>query len=281
MLLNAPMLQKQLILDMCRFSRLVYFDKNEMIQRYDEDHDDATTVLSKCKLSPVLLENTEDYNDGQCYFSMYNSDGLLGFRGTENFRDWLSDFNVVRVRMETKGLPLATSPLVHFGFIRQYRTLDTQINKMVRKMIEEKNMQTVHVCGHSLGGALASIAAIQLHHEFPNLSIHCYTFGSPRPGDKTFAACFDRSVQSSYRFLNSRDPVTATPTTWRFQHVSGGRWIYPDGMDDENRMTHWNRFWKILYHGFRSFLGRVDESLSSFHSIDQYFQDIESLWDGR
>ena len=49
------------------------------------------------------------------------------------------------------------------------------------------NIKTLNVAGHSLGGALASIAAIQLHHEFPRLNICCYTFGSPRPGDKQFS----------------------------------------------------------------------------------------------
>lgn len=278
-MMNALSLQKKLVLDMCRFSALVYLDAADMAQQY-QDFEHAPPVLQRCRTTPVLIENTEDYNDGQCYLAGYNhnnTDGLLGFRGTENFRDWMTDFNVVRVRMETKNIPLADSPLVHFGFIRQYRTMDTQINQKVERMIAD-GMETLHVCGHSLGGALASIACIQLHHVFPELKIHCYTFGSPRPGDKAFAAVFKESVQSSYRFLNSQDPVTATPTTWRFKHVDGGYWIYPDGIEDENRTTHWNRFWGILYHGFRSFIGRVDDSLASFHAIDKYYTDIETRW---
>lgn len=262
---------RKCVLDMCRFSALVYLENEEMMSLKGTER-----VLRQSEKAPVLLDNTEDYNDGQAYITMYGQDGLLGFRGTENTRDWMSDFNVVRVHMETKNVSMETSPLVHYGFIRQYRTLDNAINENIRTMIQEKNISRLHITGHSLGGALASIAAIQLHHEFPEIDIHCYTFGSPRPGDKSFAAMFKNSVVTSYRFLNNNDPVTATPTTWRFCHVHGGQWIYPDGMDDENRTTHWNRFWKIVYHGLKSFLGRTDQSLASFHSIDKYYEDIDA-----
>jgi len=280
-------LLKQRVLDMCRFSALVYYDMEELRVKFQGGEE---SMLQKCTAPPVLLENTEDYNDGQAYFAMYTNtcddgsnrlDGILGFRGTENFRDWLSDFNVARVRMNLPQVEPVNEPKVHYGFIRQYRTIDTEINTMVKKMIDEKGMNTLHVTGHSLGGALASISAVALKKEFPELNIHCYTFGSPRPGDLSFAQMFGTCVESSHRFLNNNDPVTATPTTWRFAHVPGGRWIYPDGMDTDNRTSDWNRFWKIAYHGILSFMGRVTTSLSEYHGIQKYYEDIETTWDGR
>lgn len=277
---------KRRVLDMCRFSALSYYDASEITSKFEKNED---AVLQKCTEAPALLENTEDYNDGQAYCALYTNtlddgnhrlDGVLAFRGTENFRDWLSDLNVIRVHMTLPDVERAVQPKVHHGFIRQFRTIDKNINAIVGRMISENGIDTLHVTGHSLGGALASIAAVALKHEFPALNIHCYTFGSPRPGDNTFAKMFDDDVDSSYRFLNNNDPVTATPTTWRFTHVPGGHWIYPDGMDTENRTTHWNRFWKILYHGILSAVGRVTTTLADYHSIQKYYDDIEDMWDG-
>ncbi len=268
---------------MCRFSALVYDDSVELCQKFDQ-HDDA--MLQRCTDQPRLFENQESYNDGQAYFTYYNNtsggkDGLLGFRGTDNMRDWLTDFNVIRTRMTLPRVTEAGQPYVHWGFVRQYRTLDDNINDCVRNMMEKEEVTTLHVTGHSLGGALAAISAVALKHEFPNLKIHCYTFGSPRPGDASFAKVFDSCVESSYRFLNNNDPVTASPTTWRFTHVGDGHWIYPDGMDTDNRTTDFKRFFKILYHGILSFMGRVTNSLSEFHSIQKYYDDIAEMWDGK
>ncbi len=81
---------------------------------------------------------------------------------------------------------------------------------------------------------------------------------------------FDLCVKSSYRFLNNNVPVTASPTTWRFTHVGDGGFT-----------TDLKRFFKILYHGILSFMGRVTDSLSEFHSIQKYYDDIAEMWDGK
>ena len=41
--------------------------------------------------------------------------------------------------------------------------------------------------GHSLGGALATLAAYDLKSRFRRLPVHVYTFGAPRTGNKAFA----------------------------------------------------------------------------------------------
>lgn len=38
----------------------------------------------------------------------------------------------------------------------------------------------VHIAGHSLGGALAMLAAYDIAAAFTDMEVSCYTFGSPR-----------------------------------------------------------------------------------------------------
>ena len=51
--------------------------------------------------------------------------------------------------------------------------------------------------GHSLGGALAQLAAHDMHtkfkHGWPGLWISCYTLGSPRDGNRAFARLFNET----------------------------------------------------------------------------------------
>ena len=67
------------------------------------------------------------------------------------------------------------------------------------------------VAGHSLGGALATLAALDIKRKLPGLKLRVYTFGSPRTGNHAFAAeyihqvCFTAS--KIYRYRASRRTV--------------------------------------------------------------------------
>uniref|UniRef100_A0AC34QPU1 Fungal lipase-like domain-containing protein n=1 Tax=Panagrolaimus sp. JU765 TaxID=591449 RepID=A0AC34QPU1_9BILA len=71
----------------------------------------------------------------------------------------------------------------------------------------------VWVTGHSLGGAMASVAASSIVHlgysTASNLKL--YTFGQPRTGDKTFAAAHDKLIPESYRVTHKADMVPHVP----------------------------------------------------------------------
>ena len=65
----------------------------------------------------------------------------------------------------------------------------------------------IHVTGHSLGGAMATICAKRLSEEYEN--VHClYTYGSPRVGNPKW--CKSHKV-SHYRFQNNNDMVCKVP----------------------------------------------------------------------
>ncbi|KAL6743418.1 hypothetical protein Aduo_016460 [Ancylostoma duodenale] len=63
--------------------------------------------------------------------------------------------------------------------------------------------------GHSLGGALAALAAVRTAKQGYRRGnqITVYTFGEPRVGDKTFATNFDALIRNSYRVVFRRDIV--------------------------------------------------------------------------
>lgn len=66
------------------------------------------------------------------------------------------------------------------------------------------------VCGHSLGGALAQLCALNLS-LMTGLSICVYTLGAPRIGGRTFAKLMNERVPYNYRIIMVKDPITAVP----------------------------------------------------------------------
>ncbi|KNC81501.1 hypothetical protein, variant [Sphaeroforma arctica JP610] len=69
----------------------------------------------------------------------------------------------------------------------------------------------VFITGHSLGGSLATLFALDCAIRFPELKSTVYTFGSPRVGNKNFAAYYDEKVPHTFRLVNDGDVVTGVP----------------------------------------------------------------------
>ncbi|EPB72788.1 triacylglycerol lipase [Ancylostoma ceylanicum] len=95
--------------------------------------------------------------------------------------------------------------------------------------------------GHSLGGALAALAAARTAKQGYRRSdqIMIYTFGEPRVGDETFASNFDALIPNSYRVVFRRDivphlPACAKDKAW----FGGGEVSRPCDANAKNKPYH-------------------------------------------
>ena len=61
-----------------------------------------------------------------------------------------------------------------------------------------------HAAGHSLGGALATLAAYEFQAELKGVDIQCYTFGAPRTGNAAWARDFMQRVPECWHVINDR-----------------------------------------------------------------------------
>jgi len=92
----------------------------------------------------------------------------------------------------------------------------------------------IYVTGHSLGAAIATLAAADLYQLTPDISL--YTYGSPRVGDETFAKYFDKIVPDSFRVVAHQDFVPKVPQRFLgFRHVSREIW-YPEATGNSFRV---------------------------------------------
>lgn len=136
----------------------------------------------------------------------------LVLRGTNDPRDWLTNFNAIPNGWAGVGL-------VHKGFAK---ALDLLWDKVTASL--DKNVPPdcpLFITGHSLGAALATLAASLRK---PRA---LYTFGSPRVGDNDFRATL--SGVNAFRVVNNRDVVTTVPPPLPFHHVGELHYITHEG----------------------------------------------------
>ena len=76
--------------------------------------------------------------------------------------------------------------------------------------------------GHSLGGALATLAAGR-YERAPEV----YTFGAPRVGDGEYVESLDTPV---YRIVNGRDVVPKLPVRGPYRHAGAEKYIDGEGL---------------------------------------------------
>jgi triacylglycerol lipase len=142
---------------------------------------------------------------------------VVAFRGTEplNAADWLSDVNYHQLTL--KDVP----GLLHGGFANALGDgvtanalgdgVTEQMRDAVAKLAQGKKTR-LFVTGHSLGGALAVIAAALLHFRFSRTIAGVYTYGQPRVGDPVFSRAFDQALGPvTFRYVNDLDMFPHLP----------------------------------------------------------------------
>ena len=68
--------------------------------------------------------------------------------------------------------------------------------------------------GHSLGGALATLAAYDVRKRLqaggrPQVEVLCYTFGAPRTGNHAFATDYNHVVPDTWSIINDQASLAA------------------------------------------------------------------------
>jgi triacylglycerol lipase len=157
---------------------------------------------------------------------------LLAFRGTEpkQVRDIKTDLDKQLIPMPDGFRAQDDTSRVHQGFAR---ALEEVWSDLIAHLDDSEALPLV-ITGHSLGGALATIAAHALQERMasperkPIETVSVVTFGQPRVGDGEFARQYDRRFGPlHWRVVNNRDIVPRLPPReMGFRHV--GRLLYFD-----------------------------------------------------
>jgi hypothetical protein len=156
---------------------------------------------------------------------------IVSFRGTPptNIIDWLIDASVMSTQFGGSGH-------VHGGFYNNvtavWNVVAARLQQIVREWKESEQgagsraLPAIFLTGHSLGGAMAAIAAAiafedEDYRELRDHLCGIYTFGQPMIGNKILAdQCEQRFGKMTFRHVYNADIVPQLPprTTGEFGH---------------------------------------------------------------
>lgn len=187
--LNTTTFSWQAALSLCHASQLAYSDEQTVLD----------TAANWGFTNTRYLADDET----QGFFASAGGIGVLCFRGTESVGDWLTNIQIIN-----KKRPYGR---VHRGFYKAFKDVRGQ----VLAALSGQSLDKLFFTGHSLGGALATIAMPELESTAVAYKA-AYTYGQPRVGKKSFQDRFaDTFGDVFYRVANKRDIVPKVPPTYR------------------------------------------------------------------
>jgi hypothetical protein len=142
-----------------------------------------------------------------------NNTLYICFRGTSSFKNWKSNFDL-RLKEYKK---YDNKFKIHNGYYTQYSSIRHNILPF---LVKNNTYNNIIVCGHSLGGALATICCLDICDNIYNRNITCVTFGCPRIGDKKFADLYNSYNINTHRIVISGDPIPKWPINREYTHIS-------------------------------------------------------------
>jgi hypothetical protein len=150
---------------------------------------------------------------------------IVSIRGTLIPEEWLRNFTAI---------PTDYSFLPHFGTVHLgFRLVYASVRASLEQGLAAVPGNTrVTVLGHSLGGAMATLAGPDIKRNLNQENVDVCTFGGPRVGKADFRGKFDAEIARCYRVTNQFDIVPQVPTiVTGWMHV--GEAVEVDGNLDQ------------------------------------------------
>ena len=108
---------------------------------------------------------------------------------------------------------------VHTGFYQSAYVLLPLVKQRLSALFAARPNSLLALAGHSLGGALAQLAAFDLDKNYKKVNA-VYTYGSPRVGNVYFWYYYSTRIYN-YRVVNYADIVAHVPSRSNgFYHTS-------------------------------------------------------------
>jgi triacylglycerol lipase len=202
----------------------------------------------------------------QAFAVVADHGAYVSFRGTEsgNPVDWARD---------AQFRPVAGEPFgrVHSGFRRALDEVWGDVSAVVAA-----GSGPLFVTGHSLGAALATLAAARIADTARQVTA-VHTFGTPRTGLGDFRNTFNERLGSrTFTVINHIDLVTRAPLLIQgYRHVGRRMYFDADGVFHPDAGA-WQVARDDLSYRLRHF-GRIESIGLLPHAIGAYVLRVESL----
>ncbi|KAI6371238.1 hypothetical protein MCOR25_004010 [Pyricularia grisea] len=145
---------------------------------------------------------------------------VLALRGSTSVRNWITNLTFI-----WSSCSFVTDCKLHTGFAKAWSQIQTDVLATIASAKAQNPDYTVVVTGHSLGGAVATIAGVYLRQA--GYPVEVYTYGSPRVGNQEFVQWeATQTGNVEYRVTHIDDPVPRLPPIFLgYRHVTPEYWL--------------------------------------------------------
>jgi hypothetical protein len=183
---------------------------------------------------------------------------IVAFRGTYSLANTIVDLSTVPQKYvpyppiddedgHAPGEPehVCTNCTVHMGFLMSWQLARRTVLPELKRLHEQYPSYPIHVVGHSLGGAVGALAALEMKVILGWENVIVTTFGEPRVGNVGFVKYLDTVFglrderknleQRTYRRITHvEDPVPLLPLSeWGYRSHAGQFFISKSDLPPE------------------------------------------------
>ncbi|XP_038708058.1 phospholipase A(1) DAD1, chloroplastic-like [Tripterygium wilfordii] len=230
-------------------------------------------------------------------------DVVIAFRGTATCLEWLENLRATLSPVHS-GKP---GPMVESGFLSLYysgNSTSLSLRDMVREEIKRLLQSyggeplSLTITGHSLGAALATLAAYDIKKAFKRAPlVTVISFGGPRVGNRSFRRQLEKHGTKVLRIVNDDDLITKIPgfvinddvskngdvhvarlPRWIRKRVEDTRWVYAEVGRELRVRSRDSPYLKSVNlatcHELKTYLHLVDGFVSSTCPFRATVQDV-------
>lgn len=82
---------------------------------------------------------------------------IASFRGSVDFKNWIADLDDRQI-----AYIKCTGCTIHEGFYKAYQEISATVRNQVQTLLSKYPGSPIYISGHSLGGALAQVGALDI-----------------------------------------------------------------------------------------------------------------------
>jgi hypothetical protein len=203
---------------------------------------------------------------------------MVAFRGSYNAANWQNNAKIKLVPYDY--MRSGNAGHVHQGFKETFDEINRPVLLAIERVLNERKTKYIFFTGHSLGGPLATLLALQFSRTVSSDQLRLFTFGAPRMGDQEFGTFAENSIGIIRRVVEEKDWIPRIPGRgWKYAHF--GTEYYQEGNlsmlchsaeDDPDCSSKWTTAASAHHQGFQGkpyFNQRQESNPPSENELDK------------
>ncbi|KAF2000723.1 alpha/beta-hydrolase [Amniculicola lignicola CBS 123094] len=221
-------------------------------------------VAEQAKTDTLTEFQDQFKTDVTGYVALDSSNSLLivAFRGSRTQKNWLANIDMVSTDTD-----ICKGCTAHHGFWTSWTEARSGVLGAIKNATLSYPNYKLVVVGHSLGGAIATLAAAELRASGHQATL--YTFGAPRVSSDTLSSFVTNQPGGNFRLTHWNDPVPRVPPIlFGYTHISPEYYIaQPNGVNVATKDIK-------VYEGSRNLKGNGAWIIQDFDAHRWYFGKI-------